>query len=59
MLSQTQQQPAGRPSAQLDLVDLQRCHAAQEEGHRERPAVDLVRNHLARQAQALAQQRLR
>lgn len=44
---------AGDSLAQLDLVNLQRRHAAQEERHRECPAVNLVRDHLARQAQTL------
>lgn len=58
-MSSNAQSKASSGISQPDLVDLQRRHAAQEEGHRERPAVDLVRDHLARQAQALAQQRLR
>lgn len=43
--------------AQPDLFDLQYGHAPQEERHRERPAVDLVRQHLWRQAQPLKQER--
>lgn len=44
---------------QRDLVDLQDGHAPQEERERERPAIDLVREHLRRQVQALKQQRSR
>lgn len=44
---------------QAHLVDLQNGHAPQEERERERPAIDLVREHLRRQVQALKQQRSR
>jgi len=44
---------------QRDLVDLQNGHAPQEERERERPAIDLVREHFRRQVQALKQQRSR
>ena len=43
MPSQTQQPPASHPSAQLDLADLQRCHALQEEHEAEGSSVDFVR----------------
>ena len=42
---------------QPNPVDLQNGHAPQEERKRECPAVDLVREHLRRQVQALKQQR--
>ena len=45
--------------AQAYTVDLQEGHALQEERERERPAIDLVREHLRRQVQALKQQRSR
>lgn len=44
---------------QAHQVDLQDDHAAQEKRERERPAIDLVREHLGRQVQALKQQRPR
>lgn len=44
---------------QSHLVDLKDGHALQEERQRERPAVNLVREHLRRQVQALKQQRSR
>ena len=58
MFSNTQAQAllgVGQPH----LVDLQDGHALQEERERERPAIDLVREHLRRQVQTLKQQRSR
>lgn len=55
MSSSTQ---ALRGVGQPDLVDLADGHALQEERQRERSAVDFVREHLGRQAQALKRQSL-
>ena len=52
-------QPQALPGVgQLNLVDLQDGHALHEKRHRERSAVDFVREHLGRQAQALKRQGL-
>lgn len=53
-------QPQALPRVgQLHLVDLKDGHALHEERHRERSAVDFVREHLGRQAQAFKRQGLR
>ena len=57
MFSNTQPQ-ALTGVGQPHLVDLQDGHALHEESHRERSAVDFVREHLGRQAQALKRQGL-